>query len=51
MHGGKSPGAAKGNSHAWRHGRYAAGALAERKELAALLRAVKGLVQQVDAEE
>lgn len=51
MHGGTAPGAPEGNSHALRHGRYAAGALAERREISALLRAVKGLVQKVEDEE
>lgn len=35
MHGGKSPGAQIGNSNARKHGRYTAGAVAERRELAA----------------
>jgi hypothetical protein len=51
MHGGKAPGAPKGNSHAFRHGRYTAEAIAERRELAALLREMKGLVEQVGDEE
>lgn len=51
MHGGKASGAPKGNSHALKHGRYAAEATAERRELAALLRVMKGLVEQVDGDE
>jgi hypothetical protein len=51
MHGGKAPGAAKGNSHALKHGRYTAEAIAERRRLMALLRGMKGLVEQVDGEE
>ena len=51
MHGGKSPGAPKGNSNALKHGRYTAEAIAERRELMALLRDMKGLVEQVDGEE
>ncbi len=51
MHGGKSPGAPKGNRNALKHGRYTAEAIAERRELAALLRAMKGLVEQVDGDE
>jgi hypothetical protein len=51
MHGGKAPGAPKGNSNAFRHGRYTAEAIAERQELAALLRDMKGLVEQVDGDE
>ena len=51
MHGGKSPGAPKGNSNAFKHGRYTAEAIAERRELMALLRDMKGLVEQVDGDE
>jgi len=51
MPGGKAPGAPKGNSHALRHGRYSAEAIAERRELGALLRDMKGLVEQVEDEE
>jgi hypothetical protein len=51
MHGGTSPGAPKGNSHALRHGRYTAEAIAERREFAALLRDMKGLVRMVDGDE
>ena len=48
MHGGKAPGAPKGNSHALRHGRYSARATAERRELGALLRSMKALAEQVE---
>lgn len=51
MHGGKAPGAPKGNSHALRHGRYTAGAIAERRQLGALLRDMKGLAKQVEDDE
>ena len=51
MRGGKAPGAPKGNSHAVKHGRYTAEAVAERRELMALVRGMKGLVGQVDDEE
>jgi hypothetical protein len=51
MHGGKSPGAAKGNSNALKHGRYTADAIAERRHLRVLLRGMKGLVEQVDGDE
>jgi hypothetical protein len=51
MHGGKAPGAPKGNSHALRHGRYSAEAIAERRELGALLRDMKALAEQVDGDE
>jgi hypothetical protein len=46
MHGGKAPGAARGNSNALKHGRYTAEAITERRELMALLRDMKGLVEQ-----
>jgi hypothetical protein len=51
MHGGRAPGAARGNRNALKHGRYTAEAIAERRELMALLREMKGLVEQVDGEE
>lgn len=51
MHGGKSPGAAKGNTNAFKHGRYTAGAMAERRDVTMLLRGMKGLVEQVDSDD
>jgi hypothetical protein len=51
MHGGKAPGASMGNRHALRHGRYSAEAIAERRELGALLRDMKALVEQVADDE
>jgi len=51
MHGGNATGAAKGNSHALKHGRYTAEAIAERREIASLLRDMNGLLEQVDGEE
>jgi len=48
MHGGLSPGAPKGNANARKHGFYTAKAIAERRELAVLLRAMRGLVEEVD---
>jgi hypothetical protein len=51
MHGGASPGAPKGNRHAFRHGRYTAEAITERREIAALVRDMEGLVKQVDDDE
>jgi hypothetical protein len=51
MHGGKAPGAPKGNRHALRHGRYSAEAIAERRELGALLRDMKALAEQVEGDE
>jgi hypothetical protein len=51
MHGGGSPGAPKGNRHAFRHGRYSAEAIAERRELGALLRDMKALAEQAEGDE
>jgi hypothetical protein len=51
MHGGTSPGAPKGNRHAFKHGRNTAKAIADRREFAALLRDMKGLVEQVEGDE
>ena len=48
MHGGRSPGAPRGNSNALKHGRYTATAIAERRELAALIRSMRRLVAEVD---
>ncbi|WP_370143718.1 HGGxSTG domain-containing protein [Bradyrhizobium sp. USDA 328] len=41
MHGGLSPGAPKGNQNAFKHGRYSARYLAEKREIAALLRQMR----------
>ena len=46
MHGGTSPGAAKGNGNARKHGLYTAEAIAERRTIAALVRAMKGLIEE-----
>jgi hypothetical protein len=43
MHGGPSPGAPKGNRNAFKHGRYTAEAIASRREVAALIRAMRSL--------
>ena len=48
MHGGKSPGAPIGNRNALKHGRYTTGAVKRRRELAALLREMRQLVEEVD---
>ena len=48
MHGGKSLGAPIGNSNARKHGLYTAVAFAERRELAALLRSMRGVIEEVD---
>lgn len=51
MHGGKAPGAAKGNNHAFKHGRYTADAIAERRHFADLLREMKGFIDELDGKE
>ena len=43
LHGGKSPGAPKGNKNALKQGRYTAEAVAARREIASLLCAMKEL--------
>ncbi len=44
MHGGKSPGAPKGNRNALKHGHYTAEAIAWRREIGALLRGARELI-------
>jgi uncharacterized protein YjcR len=46
MHGGTSPGAPRGNRNAWKHGRYSAAALAEKKLISELLRHARRLREQ-----
>ena len=48
MHGGTSPGAPKGNGNAKKHGLYTTEAIAERRQIAALVRRMRGLVGKVD---
>jgi uncharacterized protein YjcR len=43
MHGGTNPGAPKGNRNALKHGRYSAAAIASRREVASLIRAMRAL--------
>jgi hypothetical protein len=43
MHGGKSPGAPNGNRNAFKHGLYTAEAIARRREISALIRAMNAL--------
>jgi uncharacterized protein YjcR len=43
MHGGSSPGAPKGNRNALKHGRYSAEAIGRRREVAALVQAMRVL--------
>ncbi|WP_371870761.1 HGGxSTG domain-containing protein [Sandarakinorhabdus glacialis] len=44
MHGGRSPGAPKGNRNAWRHGIYSAEWVAERALFASMARASRELI-------
>ena len=46
MHGGMSPGAPKGNRNAFKHGRYAAEAIAQRREISDLIRMMKALADE-----
>jgi hypothetical protein len=48
MHGGLSPGAPKGNKNALKHGRYTAEAVASRREVAALINAMRALAGVTD---
>jgi hypothetical protein len=45
MHGGKSPAAPKDNKNAFKHGRYTAEAIAQRREIAILIRAANALAR------
>jgi hypothetical protein len=45
---GKSPGAPKDNKNAFKHGRYSAKAVANRREIAMLLRSMKGLARTAE---
>jgi hypothetical protein len=45
MHGGLSLGAPKGNRNAFKHGRYTAEAIANRRETAVLLRTMRALAR------
>jgi hypothetical protein len=46
MHGGPSPGAPKGNKNNFRHGRYSAEAIAGRRKIRELVRAMRALARQ-----
>jgi hypothetical protein len=46
MHGGRSTGAPKGNRNNFKHGRYTAEAIADRREVAALIRAMRALTTE-----
>ncbi len=41
LHGGKSPGAPRGNRNAWKHGRYSAKAIEERRLFREILKAAR----------
>jgi hypothetical protein len=45
LHGGKSPGAPKGNTNAFKHGRYSAETIEARRKIAALLRTMRTVVR------
>jgi len=47
MHGGKSPGAPKGNCNAWKHGHYSADAVAMRRLVRQLLSDAKETIERV----
>jgi uncharacterized protein YjcR len=47
MHGGLSPGAPKGNKNALKHGLYTAEAIARRREISGLMRAMKALASEI----
>jgi hypothetical protein len=46
MHGGRSTGAPKGNRNNFRHGRYSAEAIAGRRKVRELVRAMRALARQ-----
>jgi hypothetical protein len=48
MHGGRLTGGPRGNKHAFRHGRYTAEAIASRREVAALIRAMRALARATE---
>jgi hypothetical protein len=48
MHGGRSPGAPKGNQNAFKHGRYGAEAIARRRYIGRLLRNMRVLTAALD---
>ncbi len=48
MHGGKSPGAPVGNKNALKHGHFSTDAIARRREISNLLRAMRDLAKAVE---
>ena len=51
MHGEHRPAHRVGNTNAFKHGLFTAAAIAERREVAALIRGMKSLVEQVDGQD
>jgi hypothetical protein len=49
MRGGRLKGAPRGNRNAFKHGRYTAEAIASRREVAALIRAMRALAATEEA--
>lgn len=49
MHGGKSPGAPKGNRNAWKHGRRSKEAVEERKARVKTLRELRHVIALIEA--
>ena len=49
MHGGKLPGAPRGNRYAWKHGLYSAAEKRKRKEVHALIREMRSLMGEFGA--
>lgn len=48
MHGGKAPGAPKGNSHALKHGRYTAEGIEMRRVVGALTRQARKTIAAIE---
>ena len=49
MHGGKLPGAPRGNRYAWKHGYYSAEVKRKRREVHALIREMRSLMRELGA--
>lgn len=47
MHGGNSPGAPRGNQYALKSGAYTRHAMAQKREVRAILKALKALIEQI----
>jgi hypothetical protein len=48
MHGGKSPGAPRGNTNAFKHGRFSAEAIAARRRFRRLLAEINEVIEAVE---